>query len=127
MNEPIINAPKLRSRFVNCESMPWMETDFPGIEMKILYKDDFGRSTILFKMEPGATVPMHRHTALEMTYMLEGTLVDDEGTAGPGSFVWRPGGSKHIARAPEGALFLSVFSSPNVFEGGNKFFTEETG
>jgi len=54
-----VNPPELRSTFVAASSMPWQRTDFDGIEMKILYRDDEGRSTILFKMAPGAVVPLH--------------------------------------------------------------------
>ena len=78
--------------------------------MKILYKDDEGRSTILFRMAPGAVVPLHEHTALEQTFMLEGSLEDAEGSCGAGDFVWRPGGNIHVAHAPNGAMFLSAFS-----------------
>ena len=82
MNKPSpVNPPELRSTFVAASSMPWQPTDFDGIEMKILYKDDEGRSTILFKMAPGAVVPLHEHTALEQTFMLEGSLEDAEGAA----------------------------------------------
>ena len=91
MNKPSpVNPPELRSTFVAASSMPWQRTDFDGIEMKILYKDDEGRSTILFKMAPGAVVPLHEHTALEQTFMLEGSLEDAEGSCGAGDFVWRP-------------------------------------
>src|SRR5665811_1305491 len=46
MNKPLpVNPPELRSTFVAASSMPWQRTDFDGIEMKILYKDDEGRST----------------------------------------------------------------------------------
>lgn len=115
----------LRSRYIDAAAMPWQPTQFDGIEMKILYSDPAsGMSTILFRMAPGAMVPQHEHTALEQTYMLEGSLVDDEGEAGPGGFVWRPGGNVHVARAPQGALFLSVFMKPNRFFAGTKFFTE---
>lgn len=121
---PIENPPELRSRFVDAANMPWQPTDFEGIEMKLLYKDDEGRSTILFKMAPGAVVPLHEHTALEQTYMLEGELIDDEGSCTPHTFVWRPGGNRHIAYAPNGATFLSVFNRPNRFVDGTRFFTE---
>jgi len=94
-----------------------------GIEMKILYSDDEGRSTILFKMAPGAVVPLHEHTALEQTFMLEGSLEDAEGRCGAGDFVWRPGGNIHVAHAPNGATFLAVFNRPNRFFDGTKFFT----
>ena len=73
------NPPALRSHLVTASKMPWQPTQFAGIEMKILYSDDEGRSTILFKMAPGAVVPLHEHTALEQTYMLEGSLEDAEG------------------------------------------------
>ena len=83
-----------------------------------------GMSTILFKMEPGSVVPLHEHTSVEQTYMLEGSLEDAEGRCGPGSFVWRPGGNTHVAHSPNGAVFLSFFTKPNRFFGGEKFFTE---
>ena len=41
MNKPSpVNPPELRSTFVAASSMPWQRTEFDGIEMKILYKDD---------------------------------------------------------------------------------------
>jgi anti-sigma factor ChrR (cupin superfamily) len=124
MNKPSpVNPPELRSTFVAASSMPWQRTEFDGIEMKILYKDDEGRSTILFRMAPGAVVPLHEHTALEQTFMLEGSLEDAEGSCGAGDFVWRPGGNIHVAHAPNGAMFLSVFNRPNRFFDGTKFFT----
>ena len=103
MNKPksklaSVNPPNLRSTMVAASTMPWQPTQFEGIEMKILYQDDEGRSTILFKMAPGAVVPLHEHTALEQTFMLEGFLEDAEGRCGPGDFVWRPG-RQHPRRA----------------------------
>ena len=47
--------------------MPWEPTKFPGIKIKVLYTDDTGITTALFKLEPGAVVPLHEHTALEQT------------------------------------------------------------
>jgi quercetin dioxygenase-like cupin family protein len=99
------NPPELKSTFVDAATMPWQSTDFDGIEMKILYKDDEGRSTILFRMAPGAVVPLHEHTDLEQTFMLEGSLADHEGEVTAGNFVWRPGGNVHVAHAPHGASF----------------------
>ncbi len=121
-----MNPPELRSTYLHVNEMPWKETSFPGIEMKILYSDDDGRSAILFKMSPGAVVPFHKHQDIEMTYMLEGTLEDDEGVVGPGDFVWRPGGNRHIAKSPGGSTFLSIFNKPNLFYDGTEFFTEGT-
>lgn len=124
-SKKITNPPELQSHFVAVNDMPWSETEFPGIEMKVLYADKAsGASTIMFKMEPGAIVPLHEHTALEQTYILSGCLRDDEGECGPGEYVWRPGGNRHIARAPNGAVFISFFLKPNKFDQGTRFFTE---
>jgi anti-sigma factor ChrR (cupin superfamily) len=123
-----LNRPAhLRSNFIRTEDMPWLDSPFKGIQFKTLYQNDqTGMSTLLVKMEPGAVVPLHEHTALEQTYMLEGSLEDDEGRALPGDFVWRPGGNIHEAVAPNGALLISIFMKPNVFYSGAKFFTELT-
>ncbi len=121
--QKVVNPPELRSTFIDIAGMDWKDTDVPGIQMKILYKDDEGRSTILFKMAPGATVPLHEHTAIEQTYVFEGSLEDDEGVCSAGNFVWRPGGNMHIAHSPNGAVILSVFNKPNRFVDGMEFFT----
>ena len=73
-------------------------------------------------MAPGGVVPLHEHTALEQTYMLEGSLEEGKELCA-GDFVWRPGGNMHVAHAPNGATFLAIFNRPNRFSNGTKFFT----
>lgn len=106
----------LASRYVDPEALPWQPTRFAGVEMKVLLEDpDSGLLTTLMRWAPGAELPLHEHVRVEQTYVLEGRLVDDQGECGPGQFVWRPQGSRHVARAPEGALMLAFFLSPNKF------------
>lgn len=126
MTDNITNPPELRSTYIDTTQMDWQPTEFDGIEMKLLYQDDEGRSTILFKLAPGAVVPLHEHTDIEQTFMIEGSLEDEEGSCGPLGFVWRPGGNCHVARSPNGAVFLSIFTKPNRFIGGESFFTSQT-
>lgn len=122
LETPVISE-ELRSHYIDPSKMDWMPTPFAGIKMKVLYADQHSgmSSTVLFQMDPGAVVPFHEHTGLEQTYMLEGSLEDEEGKAYPGSYVWRPGGSRHVAVAPKGATFLSMFMSPNHFFSGEKY------
>src|SRR5881296_2939453 len=94
------NTPELASRYLDVPNMPWERTKFAGIRIKVLYSDDRGMTTALFKLDPGAVVPLHEHTALEQTFVLEGTIEDHEGVCGPGQFVWRPAGNQHEAVAP---------------------------
>lgn len=119
------DAPSPPSVYLDVPSMPWEDTAFPGIRMKLLCSDPAsGLCTMLMRLEPGAVVPLHEHTAIEQTWVFEGALQDDEGSCGPGQFVWRPAGNTHTAWAgPEGALILGVFLKPNIFANGTPFFT----
>ncbi|MAO55866.1 MAG: hypothetical protein CMM61_09220 [Rhodospirillaceae bacterium] len=106
----------LASRHVDVDELPWRKTRFPGIETKVLMEDtETGLSTALFKWAPGSELPLHVHVDIEQTYVLEGRLVDDEGEVTAGNFVWRPKDSRHIARAPDGALLIGFFLRPNNF------------
>ena len=109
----------LASRFVEVNELPWKPTPCKGIDMKVLMEDEeTGLMTALFKWEPGARLTFHEHVELEQTFVLEGSLQDDEGTVTAGNYVWRPAGSRHEAWAPDGALILSIFLKPNMFLDG---------
>ncbi|MFO1350375.1 MAG: cupin domain-containing protein [Gammaproteobacteria bacterium] len=106
----------LASRYVNVDELPWQPTPYPGVDIKVLMKDDkTGMFTALTRFAPGSVLPDHLHTELEQSWVLEGSLEDDEGVCHTGQYVWRPGGSRHEARAPQGALVLSFFLKPNHF------------
>lgn len=106
----------LDSRYVRVDQIPWKPTPTPGIDMKILMQDEAsGLLTALFRWEPGTQLPLHEHVEVEQTYVLSGSIVDDEGEVREGDFVWRPRGNRHLARSPKGALVLSFFLKPNKF------------
>jgi anti-sigma factor ChrR (cupin superfamily) len=84
------------------------------------------------RFAPGAVLPDHEHVKIEQTYVLEGKLVDKEGPAaglevGPGEYVWREPGSRHVAWCPEGGLMLAIFQVPNKFFEGDGRVTDSTG
>lgn len=109
----------LASRFVDVDRIPWKPTPCEGIEMKVLMEDqETGMMTALFKWAPGSRLTFHEHVELEQTFVLEGSLCDDEGEVTAGNYVWRPAGSRHDAWSPDGALILSMFLKPNIFLDG---------
>jgi anti-sigma factor ChrR (cupin superfamily) len=111
---------QLASRYVEVEGLPWKPTPCPGIDMKILLEDtETGLLTALFRWQSGAELSLHEHVEVEQTFVLEGSLVDDEGEVRAGNYVWRPKGNRHSARAPNGALVLSMFLKPNKFLAGD--------
>ena len=114
-------ADDLRSHHLKPAEMAWEKQRFPGCEIKpLLFDAKSGLATMLVRMAPGAVLPDHEHVLIEQTYVIEGSLVDKEGPdagteVGPGEFVWRPAGSRHVAWSPKGGLFLAMFQVPNKF------------
>lgn len=109
----------LASRYVEVDALPWKPTPTPGVDMKILMQDkETGLLTALFRWAPGTALDLHEHVEVEQTWVLSGSIVDDEGEVCEGNFVWRPAGNRHLARSPNGALVLSFFLKPNRFLAG---------
>ncbi len=106
----------LQSRLVEVEKLEWMPSGHKGIDIKILLKDEAsGLMTALFRWQPGSVLSDHEHVEIEQSFILEGSLVDDDGEVTAGNFVWRPAGSRHVAKAPKGALIIGFFLKPNKF------------
>jgi len=111
----MIIAETARSTYIDVSKIHWEPTKYPGIEVKVLYRDASGRQTSLTRMAPGARLPDHRHVGVEQSYVLEGTLVDDDGACTEGNFVHRRAGSVHRAWTPDGCVVLGIFDAPNEF------------
>ena len=77
------NFSDLASHYIKGDEVPWTPmAQAPGVEVKVLYEDKAsGIFTGLFRIPPGGVVPDHVHTALEQTYVLEGSFGDEEGMA----------------------------------------------
>ena len=121
------------SHLVRPAEMEWKQTRFAGCEIKVLLTDpQTGLMTALLRFAPGAVLPDHEHVSVEQTYVLEGRLVDKEGPAegiecGPGEFIWREVGSRHVAWCPEGGLVLAMFQVPNKFYETDGRVTDSSG
>lgn len=122
-----LNAlPPLASRYVDVDALPWRPSGYEGIDIKVLLKDEeSGLLTALFRWQPGSVLPLHEHVRIEQTWVLEGSIVDEEGETTVGNFSWRRS-NQHRASAPNGALVLCFFLTPNKFlEGPNAGSTLE--
>jgi len=104
----------LASRLIETDTVPWIE-NAPGHKSKVIYYDPKTEMlTIISKLEPGAGIREHTHEDLEQTYVLDGSLVDDEGECTAGNFVIRAKGSHHAPTAPNGCTMLVFFLKPTV-------------
>jgi anti-sigma factor ChrR (cupin superfamily) len=74
----------------------------------ISWDDASGQGSYLMRMQPGAVTLEHEHTGFEEFLILEGDLVDSDGTVfGPGDFVSYEGGA-HSSHTVGGCL-IAVF------------------
>ncbi|MFN8132890.1 MAG: cupin domain-containing protein [Solirubrobacteraceae bacterium] len=100
---------------VNLQSAGYGEYDLEGPvqpEMRLLeisYDRASGHGCYAMRMEPGAETIAHVHAGFEEFLILEGDLVDSDGTVfGPGDFVsYRPG-THHNSRTEGGCRILVV-------------------
>jgi anti-sigma factor ChrR (cupin superfamily) len=89
----LADEPSPPSHYIDVVGAPWETSKFLGIEHKVLHSDpNTGMATLL--LAPGTVVPLHEHTGVKLTHVLEGSLDDEEGVCTTGNFVWRPAG-KH--------------------------------
>lgn len=61
----------------------------------------------IYKMEPGARSAPHRHGGAEEFVIIEGEIIDNDGTVyRSGDVVWLAPGTEHTSYAPSGALIV---------------------
>ena len=77
--------------------------------LPISFDKETQQGTYLMRMEAGALTIAHDHPGMEEFLILEGDLVDSDGTRfGPGDFVSYQAGTHHNSRTEKGCL-LAVF------------------
>ena len=91
--------------------VPYDPVTEPGTAMLKLNRDmprDVG--FYIYKMEPGARSTPHRHGGAEGFVMLEGELIDNDGTVyRQGDVVWLAPGTEHVSHTETGCL-IAVFA-----------------
>jgi anti-sigma factor ChrR (cupin superfamily) len=61
-------------RVARSAELPWLSLS-PGVDYKVLHRDKVRRyNTMLFRLEPGAHFPAHRHADVEELMVLSGDL-----------------------------------------------------
>ena len=75
--------------------------------LSLSYDQATGNGCYLMRMDPGSETIWHEHGGVEDFYMVEGELIDDDGTVfGPGDFVSYAPGSRHNSRTETGCVIL---------------------
>ena len=93
--------------FTLCD-LPWIDAR-PGVRQKRVWEDKASeRRAILTRMEPGATLPRHRHVGDELIFIIEGANADESGPVTTGNMNYRPNGCVHSVTTKNGATLLAV-------------------
>ena len=92
----------------------WVSAGLPGVAIQDLYTDEeAGRKTFLVRMDPGTTVPEHRHIDAEQGLVLEGDLRWEDLEYGAGDFMVAKAGSVHPPLSTRAGNVLFIVAGTN--------------
>lgn len=82
-------------------------------QLDLSYDRETGHGVYMIRMEPGTETTAHVHTVREEYLILEGDLVESDGTVlGPGDYVIYEPGTKHSSRTVNGCLAIGFEYTP---------------
>ncbi|MCB1472940.1 MAG: cupin domain-containing protein [Rhodobiaceae bacterium] len=103
-------------RVVNLKSAQFEAWDESGVSergtsiLQLNPHAERGTGFYIYKMEPGASSAPHRHGGAEEFFIIEGEIVDNDGTVyRAGDVVWLAPGTEHNSHSPTGAV-IAVYA-----------------
>jgi len=109
MNTLMVNADVSQRCVVDGNTLDWQSSPSALVHRKFLERDggEVARATSIVRYGAGAKFDFHGHGLGEEIFVLEGTLSDEFGNYGPGTYLKNPPGSSH-APFSEGGCTLFV-------------------
>jgi anti-sigma factor ChrR (cupin superfamily) len=108
-------------RVVNIHSgyyKPFVYEDGVALGDTILQLDQdqpLGIGFHVYRMPPGMTTRPHRHNGHEQFLILEGELIENDGTVfRKGDLVWLRNGTEHCSHTPNGCLLAVHIAGPEI-------------
>lgn len=103
-----INAALNQRAVVQSRDLPWVDSPATGIQRRMLERDGFevARVTSIVRYAPGSRFASHPHQLGEEILVLDGTLGDENGSYGPGTYLKNPPGSSHAPCSETGCTLL---------------------
>jgi anti-sigma factor ChrR (cupin superfamily) len=96
---------------VDSNALAWQASPSPLVQRRLLARDggEVARATSLVRYAAGACFESHLHALGEEILVLEGTLSDEAGDYGPGTYLKNPPGSRHAPFSKDGCtLFVKL-------------------
>ncbi len=83
-------------------------------QLDLSYDRTTGHGAYMIRMEPGTKTTAHVHTLREEYLILEGDVVESDGTVlGPGDYVIYEPGTEHNSRTVNGCLLIGFDYPPS--------------
>ena len=111
MNILQLNADFSQRCIVDSNSLPWQASPSPRVHRRLLERigGEVARATSVVRYAAGARFDAHSHDLGEEILVLEGTLSDELGVYGPGTYLKNPPGSAHAPFSEHGCtLFVKL-------------------
>ena len=111
MNRLQLNADFSQRCTVDSNSLPWQASPSPRVHRRLLERigGEVARATSVVRYAAGARFDAHSHDLGEEILVLEGTLSDESGVYGPGTYLKNPPGSAHAPFSEDGGtLFVKL-------------------
>jgi len=103
-----------KNRYVSSDKK-WKALPYEGIFMKTLYKFNTGGSTVLIKMEPDSSFPLHDHPADEEVYVIEGECRVGAYQLYKGDYLFTTKETIHAPYTKEGCILFARSSEALIF------------
>lgn len=109
MKTLVLNADFSERCVVDSDTLAWQASPSPLVQRRLLERlgGEVARATSIVRYEAGATFDAHVHELGEEIFVIDGTLSDEYGNYGPGTYLKNPPGSSH-APFSEGGCTLFV-------------------
>lgn len=103
-----LNADLRQRCVVDSLALDWQPSPSPLVHRRLLERDggEVARATSVVRYDPGAQFESHLHEFGEEIVVLDGTLCDEQGRYGPGTYLHNPPGSSHAPFSPQGCTLL---------------------
>lgn len=106
-----LNADFSQRCVIHSPSLEWSASPASGVSRRMLERDggEVARATSIVRYAPGSAFDAHIHGGGEEILVLEGTLHDEHGVYGPGTYIKNPVGSTHAPFTMDGCtLFVKL-------------------
>jgi anti-sigma factor ChrR (cupin superfamily) len=111
MTTLMLNADLLQRYVVNGNTLPWQASPSPLVHHKLLEQigGEVARTTSIVRYDAGAKFNLREHGLGEEILVLDGTLSDEFGDYGPGTYLKNPSGSSDASYSGDGCtLFVKL-------------------